>query len=369
MNTKSFVNELPVSRLSRRALLVAAAAPSLGLALSACGGGAEPHNEPGVGATAPSGPGGGGAAPFTVSSITPPGGPAGTRVVVAGAGFGAGVTVAVDGVPAAIETVSSTELRAVVGASTRRGPVDVRVALGNSAVTLAGGFWMTASGLPGNDPALEAAGVPPAIRNQTIWSPVEVVRPEYGYQPWLAMIAPRGSSSAVAFVDSFELVVRLPGAGERVVTRDDFGIESSMRSRAWGELLWRNPWGRSSGYRESYLQLAPATSPTMLVMDQARAPAGLGDALYFHSWTRDWELDPTTGRDIGRANIPYAVPAGSQLVLRAAFRTRGRALFQFGLDRYATRSGSDLIELALSDYHMNESDTWQTASLAIDVRS
>lgn len=262
-----------------------------------------------------------------------PWGPRGTRVTITGSGFAGDATVMIGGTSAAVDFVSSTELRASVGASPLRGPVEVRVTQGSRAATPASGYWMTASGLAGNDPLLRAAGVPAAIRNETVWA-AEVIRPEYGYQPWLVMIAPKGEVSAAAFVDYFELVVRFPEGSDRLVTHDDFGIESAMRSGAWGELLWREPWGQSSGHRETYLFLAPPAAPSMIVLDQSNAPAGLGDSLLFHSWTRDWELDPATGRDIGHASIPYAVPAGSQLVLRAAFRSRGRALFQISLDRY-----------------------------------
>lgn len=352
---------------TRRAWLMNMGASALVLGLEGCGGGES--DSPGAPAPmSPQEP----VQPSTeapaIGSITPAGGPAGTAVVIAGSGFERDAAVAIGGARVMASFVNANELRAVIGISPLRGPIDVRVEQGSGSATLAGGFWMTASGLPGNDPLLRSAGVPSAIRNETVWR-AEVVRPEYGYQPWMAMIAPMGEEKAVAEVDYLELVVRFPDGSRRLVTRDDFGIESAMRSRAWGELLWRNPWGRSSGYRESYLSLAPASNPGMLVLDQSRAPAGLGDALYFHSWTRDWDVDPATGRDIGRANIPFIVPAGSQLLLHAAFRSRDRALFQIGLDRYATRAGSELIELALSDYHMNESDSWQVVSLAVNARS
>lgn len=357
---------------TRRSLLAATGATALTLGIGGCGGGDTPNGgappaganpdpaSPPPPATTPPAP--------TIASIAPAGGPAGTQVVISGSGFAADATAATGETAAAVSFVSATELRAVVGSSNRRGAVDVRVAQHSGSVTLQRSFWMTTSGLPGNEPSIAEAGVPSAIRNEVIHAP-ELVSPEYGYQPWLTMIAPRAGAGAAAFVDYLELAVRFSNGTERLVTRDDFGIELPMRSGAWGELLWRVPWGASSGYREQYLYLAPSSNPTMLVLDQARAPAGQADAVYFHSWTRDWEFDPLTGADIGRACIPFAVPPGSQLVLRAAFRSQGRALFQIGLDRYSTRTSRSPVEVALSDYHRNETAAWKVVSLVVDARS
>jgi len=305
----------------------------------------------------------------TVRVVEPAGGARGTTVLIGGDGFDRNISVTIGGADAIVEASTTDWVRAKVPQAATLGPVDVIVSRQGQSSRLQGGFWVTASGLPGNDARVVGAGVPVPLRNQLVHEP-ELVKPEYGYQPWIVMVAPRGSRDAVAWVDWFELVVQMPDlGGERLVTRDDFGIESPMRSGAWGELLWREPWGRSSGHRHEHMALVPASSPSMLELDQRRAPAGLTDALIFHSWTRDWELDPHTGANVGRARIAFALPPGSRLVLRASYKTRGQALLQIGLDRYLTRAGSELVEVGFSDYHVNEQDDWQTLTLSIAARS
>lgn len=353
--------------LSRRAfsgriLLGSAGLACTGAWVTGCGGGQ------GAALVAES-PGATNPGSIVIRVVEPAGGARGTLLLIGGEGFDRNMSVSIGGADAMVEAAGADWVRVTVPQAATLGPADVIVGRQGQSSRLQGGFWVTASGLPGNDTRVVGAGVPVPLRNQLVHEP-ELVRPEYGYQPWIVMVAPRGRRDAVAWVDWFELVVQLPDlGGERLVTRDDFGIESSMRSGAWGELLWRDPWGRSSGYRHEHMALVPAASPSMLELDQRRAPSGMTDSVIFHSWTRDWELDPRTGANVGRSNIGFTLPQGSRLVLRASYKTRGQALFQIGLDRYLTRAGSELVEVGFTDYHVNERDDWQTLTLAIAARS
>ncbi len=282
---------------------------------------------------------------LTIQSVTPSGGPAGTLVTINGTGFTTASSVRIGSTAASSVTfVSPSVLEVVVGRSSDRGPTDVRVEDASSAA-LSGGFWRTATGLPGNDPRLPAT-IPSGVRNEKRSEP-EVVSSVYGYQPWLAMIPANGSSGARAEVDWLELVVRDPGGIETVIDRDDFNGDV-----AWGELLWQLPWGVSSGYGQEYL----STSSTALIMDSANRPPNEPRAVYWHSWTRSWP----------RKTIAFSIATGSALVLRMRFRCENEALLQIGIDRYPSATAlPPPTEVALRDYH--DFANWTTIEVVIAV--
>lgn len=95
----------------------------------------------------------------------------------------------------------------------------------------------------------------------------------------------------------------------------------------------------------------------VLVMDSTSAPPNESRALYWHSWDRSWP----------RKTIPFAVAPGSNLVLRARFKTAAGGLFQIGLDRYPTSAAPPPAqELAFSDYMVADND-WAVVEVVINA--